>query len=134
MEYSLPSLSAWSSRSSTRTPSQSASNAGPELSLEVLMETARRQFRDDLEAEIVRLLNEEHEVHMLRETVEEIGRKSGVNPTEATRLFINLRGVVWAGTFSRSSDSEHPGTWRSSTCPGFTAACARIDRRARLRA
>ena len=72
------------------------------------METARRQFRDDLEAEILRILNEEHEAHMPREAVEEIGRKTGINPTEATRLFFNLRGVVWAGTFSRSSDSEHP--------------------------
>jgi hypothetical protein len=40
--------------------------------------------------------------------VEEIGRKAGINPTEAIRLFFNLRGVVWAGTTSRSSASEHP--------------------------
>ena len=83
------------------------------------METARRQFRDDLEAEIVRRLNEEHEAHMPREAVEEIGRKTGVNPTEATRLFINLRGVVWAGTFSRSSDSEHPWDVAQFDVPWF---------------
>ena len=77
------------------------------------METARRRFRDDLEAEIVRLLNEEHEAHMPREAVEEIGIKAGTNSTEAIRVFFNLRGVVWAGTTSQSSDSEHP-SWEEA--------------------
>ena len=105
LPYALLALYSWAQATLSKTRVFTRSGC---FSSEVLIETARRRFRDDLEAEILRLLNEEHEAHMPREAVEEIGRKAGINPTEATRLFFNLRGVVWAGTFSRASDSEHP--------------------------
>ena len=44
------------------------------------METARRRFRDGLEVEILRLLNEEHEAHMAREAVEEVRKKDWCKP------------------------------------------------------
>src|SRR5215216_4280652 len=67
------------------------------------------RFRRNVRAEILRRLNHEHLAEISREEVERVGKDSGLlPPSEATHEFLGLKGVVWEGTTSRASDSEHP--------------------------
>jgi hypothetical protein len=67
-----------------------------------------QRFRRNVRAEILRLLNHQHLAQISREKVERVGKDSGLPSGEATREFLALKGVVWEGTTSRASDSEHP--------------------------
>ena len=61
------------------------------------MGDARQQFHRNVEAEILRRMREDHNAHISRDEVEEIGEKSGLGRKEATRGFLRLAGTVWAG-------------------------------------
>jgi hypothetical protein len=65
------------------------------------------RFRRNVRTEILRLLNHEHLAEISREEVERVGKDSGLPSSEATHEFLGLKGVVWEGTISRASDSEH---------------------------
>ena len=67
-----------------------------------------RKFARVLKAEVLRLLNETHHAHITWEEVAELGRQAGIEPEVATRQFMSLRGTVWNGSTTRSSDSELP--------------------------
>jgi hypothetical protein len=68
----------------------------------------RSVFRKNLRGKILRLMNHHHRTHITWEEVEEVGRRSKMQPGEASGEFLRLRGLVWNGTISRSSESEHP--------------------------
>jgi hypothetical protein len=65
------------------------------------------RFRRNVRTEILRLLNHEHLAEISREEVERVGKDFGLPSSEATHEFLGLKGVVWEGTISRASDSEH---------------------------
>jgi hypothetical protein len=67
-----------------------------------------QRFRWNVRGEILRLLNHHHLAYISREEVEKIGKDSGLSSGEATDEFLGLKGVVWEGTTSRASGSEHP--------------------------
>jgi hypothetical protein len=67
-----------------------------------------QRFRRNVRGEILRLLNHHHLAYISREEVEKIGKDSGLSSGEATDEFLGLKGVVWEGTTSRASGSEHP--------------------------
>src|SRR3982750_4920851 len=73
-----------------------------------LGDDTRSLFRKNLRAKILRLMNHHHRTHITREEVEEIGRRSKMQPGEATSEFLRLRGLVWNGTISRPSGCEYP--------------------------
>jgi hypothetical protein len=67
-----------------------------------------QRFRRNVRAEILRLLNHQHLAQISRDEVERVGKDSGLSSGEATHEFLGLKGVVWEGTISRASESEHP--------------------------
>lgn len=71
------------------------------------MGAARQQFRRNGEAEILRRMREDHNAHISRDEVEEIGEKSGLGRKEAARGFLRLAGTVWAGEITSKEGSRY---------------------------
>ncbi len=71
-------------------------------------EVIAERFRRNVRAEVLRLLNHEQLAQISREEVERVGKDSGLPSSESAHEFLGLKGVVWEGTTSRASDSEHP--------------------------
>jgi len=67
-----------------------------------------QRFRRNVRGKILRLLNHHHLARISREEVEKVGKDCGLSSGEATDEFLRLKGVVWEGTPSRASGSEHP--------------------------
>ena len=67
-----------------------------------------QHFRRNVRGEILRLLNHQHRTYISREEVERIGNDSGLSSGKATYEFLGLKGVIWEGTTSHASDSQHP--------------------------
>ncbi len=61
------------------------------------MGAARRQFRGDVEAEIMRRMREEHKDYIYRDEVEEIGKRSKLGGEEGAREFLRLAETAWIG-------------------------------------
>jgi len=80
----------------------------PGKTLRSTSDVVAQRFRRNVRAEILRLLNHQHLTHLSREEVERVGKDSGLSLGEATYEFLGLKGVVWEGTISRASESEHP--------------------------
>lgn len=78
-----------------------------------------QRFRREVRAEILRLLNHQHLAQISREEVERVGKDSGLPSGQATYEFLTLKGVVWEGTISRASDSEHPWDMAHFDVPWF---------------
>lgn len=68
---------------------------------------ARLLLRKALRGKILRLMNHQHHPQITREEVEAVGSRAKMRPDEASREFLRLQGLVWSGTISRSSESEH---------------------------
>ena len=67
-----------------------------------------QRFRRTVRGEVLRLLNHQHRTYISREEVERIGEDSGLSPGEATYEFLGLKGVIWEGRATKTSDSQHP--------------------------
>ena len=65
-------------------------------------------FRRNVRGELLRLLNHQRRTYISREEVERIGNDCGLSSGQATYEFLSLKGVIWEGTTSRASDSQHP--------------------------
>ncbi len=73
------------------------------------MGTSHIEFREAIQAEILRLLREEHKAHISRTRVEAIGEGlEGVGRDRAAREFLLLAGDVWAGEIT---PREGPAYW-----------------------
>ena len=69
-------------------------------------------FRRNVRGELLRLLNHQRRTYISREEVERIGNDCGLSSGQATYEFLSLTGVIWEGTTSRASDSQHPTAGR----------------------
>jgi hypothetical protein len=67
-----------------------------------------QRFRRNVRGELLRLLNHQHRTYISREEVERVGKDCGLSAGQATYEFLSLKGVIWEGTTSRASDSQHP--------------------------
>ncbi len=72
------------------------------------MGAARRQFREDVEAEIMRRMREEHKDHIYRAEVEEIGKRSNLGGEEVAREFLRLAETTWIGQITITPEEGDP--------------------------
>ena len=70
---------------------------------------ARRRFRGDVEAEIVRRVSRRgtgQSTRISRKEIEDMGERAGMVREEAAQAFIDLAGEVWAGWVLPESGPE----------------------------
>ncbi|MEW6635214.1 MAG: hypothetical protein AB1425_00210 [Actinomycetota bacterium] len=83
----------------------------------------RQQFTKAPMSELARLWRE-GATRIERSHVEEVGRRSGVDPDEASRIFADSRGDLWQGEFIRSK--EGPG-WEAVALENVPATATSPD-------
>ncbi len=70
---------------------------------------ARRRFREDVQAEVIRRVSRRdsgHGARMSRNEIEDLGERAGMVRQEAAQAFVDLAGDVWAGWVLPESGSE----------------------------
>ena len=70
---------------------------------------ARRRFREDVQAEVIRRVSRRDNgqcTRISRNEIEDIGERAGMVRQEAAQAFIDLAGDVWAGWVLPESGSE----------------------------